>query len=185
METNKIANQRNVPYIPAGTPTGETRLTAEFITGKQAPLKMRKTRNQKAAKIYQLPFADINHAPGNHWILPTSNGYFGGYETGEAMALMFLKTIKEEGDHHPWLTYISESFRHRFQSVAEGSDEYKGLRGQHAGFFGALMTWLHKAAVLYGHSLDDVSMDELLAKANAGLNYDDNAHRRSLSDEDK
>lgn len=186
MKTNQKVNQPNFidSYIPAGTSTANCRLKPEFVTGQNQPLKIKKLPKPGMAKIYQLPFADSKHGPGSYWILPASNGYFGGYETGEAMALMLLKVLKEEPEPMPWLTYVSDSFCYRFSQVEQGSEEYAGLRGQHAGFYGALVAWLHKSAVIFRAELDEVTFDDLLVKASAGLNFDDKAYHNSLGDDD-
>lgn len=121
------------------------------------------------------------------WDIPATGNYFGGHETGEAMALAFLKFLRE-GDEvgcGRWLISVVESFMIRFEqegggqmvhgSVLDMSDGFSSFRGQYCGFFGLLSNWLWGAAKDLGANLDQITEKDLVCRANAGLNFDSHA----------
>lgn len=93
-----------------------TRLPAAFVGKAPSPIK-RKTRGKPGFR--RLPFVAERRteAAAPCWNVPASGGYFGDYETGEAMAQAFLKFLSGEQRDFPayWLTGIVESFMVRFE----------------------------------------------------------------------
>lgn len=172
-----------------------TRLPVEFINSPPTPIK-RKTRGKTGFR--RLPFVAGRHSKSANpfWNIPASGGYFGGYETGEAMALAFLKFLREEDSNIPsyWLTKIAESFMCRWEQeggsdMAERrhlnhSDGFDSIRGQYVGFFNTLSQWLSAAAKGMGSNLDRMTERELVARANMGLGFNHIAYMASLSDDE-
>ena len=114
-----------------------TRLPAAVVGKTPNPIK-RKTRGKPGFR--RLPFVAgwRTESASPCWNVPASGGYFGGYETGEAMAQAFLKFLREEKGDFPayWLTGIVESFMTRFEqeggkarrsgaSIAASSTRYR------------------------------------------------------------
>jgi len=168
-----------------------TRLKSAFIGRTATPLKVPRGAKAGAAR---LPFVASwrTETPARYWNAPASGGYFGGYETGEAMALMFLKFLRaEEGELAPMtLTQIAESFMVRFDQEGgyatnkrrgDSGDSFDSLRGQYVGFFNTLSTWLAASAKTLGASLDRLAEQDLVQRANWGLGFDDAAYMASLS----
>ena len=77
-----------------------TRLHAAFVGKTPNPIK-RKTRGKPGFR--RLPFVAgwRTESASPCWNVPASGGYFGGYETGEAMAQAFLKFLREEKGDFP------------------------------------------------------------------------------------
>ena len=145
------------------------------------PIK-RKTRDKTG--FYRLPFVAgwRTEADAHCWNVPATGGYFGGYETGNAMAQSFLKYLREEKSDVPayWLTNIVESFMVRFEQeggkamldrtpVSEWSDSFDSLRGQYVGFFNTVSQWLSASAKNLGGNLDSLTEQDLVRRANACL----------------
>jgi hypothetical protein len=173
-----------------------TRLPAAFVGKTTNPIK-RKTRGKPGFR--SLPFVAgwRTESASPCWNVPASGGYFGGYETGEAMAQAFLKFLRDEQGDFPayWLTGIAESFMVRFEqeggramkdrSPCSGSDGFEAFRGQYCGFFNTVSQWLAASAKHLGSNLDRLTEQDLVRRANAGLGFDHVAYMASLSDEDE
>lgn len=173
--------------------TTATRLPAAFIRKAPTPIKRKRRGN---AGFYQLPFVtNMSVSSPGCWSVPATGGYFGGYETGEAMAMTFMKFLREEEVRYPgrpWLTEIAESFMIRFEqeggvAMTEGSREktdsscsFDSFRGQYVGFFNTLLDWLSVSAKQLGSSLDHIEEKDLVTRANAGLGFDQAAYMASL-----
>lgn len=172
-----------------------TILPAAFVGKTTNPIK-RKTRGNPG--FCRLPFVAGRRAKSASpcWNVPASGGYFGGYETGKAMAQAFLKFLRvEEGDLAAYsLTGIAESFMIRFEQeggkamadyspCSERSETFEAFRGQYVGFFNTVSQWLAASAKHLGSNLDQLTEQELVRRANAGLGFDHVAFMASLSDE--
>ncbi|MDD3676036.1 hypothetical protein [Thauera propionica] len=171
-----------------------THLPAGFAGKPPLPIK-RKTRVKRGFR--RLPFVAGRSANSAApcWNVPASGGYFGGYETGEAMAQAFLKFLREEEGGFPayWLTFIVESFMIRFEQeggkamadrvpCSERSETFVAFRGQYCGFLNTVSQWLAASAKHLGASLDRISEQDLVRRANAGLGFDQAAYMASLFD---
>lgn len=164
-----------------------TKLNTQFLGEPPIPLK-RKARGKCA--IRNLPFVagprTVSDAP--FWHVPPTGGYVGGHETGEAMALEFLKAMRENEDGMVsfWLASVVGDFMVRYEQeggvtmarrkVTEQSPGFSALRGQYIGFFNLLSRWLSASAKHLGAELDDLTEEELLLRANAGLGFDSEAY---------
>lgn len=139
------------------------------------------TRRRGAFK--QLPFIDKDGLSG--WDVPASGGESGGWRTGEALAVMFLKHLREHGDakFSLELLCVVRGMARRYaevggdamaaRSLKQRSDEFNALNGQMVGFLGEIGRLLVAASRHMGASLDGISNEALLAKANAGLMADE------------
>ncbi|OQS31132.1 hypothetical protein [Chromobacterium haemolyticum] len=168
--------------------TVETRhIPAAFV--RKAPQRLQLHSKRKQA-FRRLPFVNKTL-----WDVPATGGYFGGYDTGEALALMFLKFLRQREangiePHH--LTWLAEAFMARAEEeggqamadlpIPEQTDSYGSFRGQYVGFFNTLTMWLSAASKHLGSKLDDIDDKTLLAQANAGLGFDEAAYLASLKD---
>jgi hypothetical protein len=151
-------------------------------TGASAPT--RKTRPlafrpRQKSPMRRLPFVGREHTADQSfsmWNVPASGGYFGGNTTGEAIATMYLRHIRETDAEicSPMLggMVISWAWRLASGDITPGSVEENSLRGQMVGFAHVLSKWLIAAARHMGDSLETLGNDALLAKANRGVAFD-------------
>jgi hypothetical protein len=132
----------------------------------------------------RLPFISSNaRAKAPNWNVPATGGYFGGYKTGECLAVAFLKyqRLHDVGD----LSSVVESFMIRFEAeggsamlnrpASEWSESFRALRGQYCGFFSCLSYWLHCAATAQGGDLDTTAEQDIEQVANDGLKFNEKA----------
>lgn len=132
----------------------------------------------------RLPFTRKNQdKPGPfYWNVPQSGGYFGGCTTGQNLALIYLKHLREHGSSsYGCLQNIALDM---FDYERDPSDTEDSLRGQVVGFFSTLDTWLNSAAKHNSDILDNLDSKKLLKTANAGLNFDSKAYIAYLASVD-
>lgn len=131
--------------------------------------------------IKRLPFfRKLTTDPARaYWDVPQFGGYFGGCTTGQNLALIYLKHLKEHGySSFGCLQHIALSmFEHERTSTEEG----ESFRGQVVGFFSALDEWLNVAAIQNGEALDNLDSNKLLKTANQGINFDSKAYMAYLA----
>ncbi|MGL6392550.1 hypothetical protein ACSZMV_00340 [Aeromonas veronii] len=123
------------------------------------------------------------------WQVPAAGGAIGGYETGEALALSYVKCLR--GEQRGRLVGIVSSMMAQYDQVGgqamaslpsyQWSEEFASFQGQMMGFFRVLDLWLHASAVQCGAGLARVSEQELLKRANIGLSFDNEAYLSALS----
>ncbi|HAK7737207.1 TPA: hypothetical protein ACOSJI_004700 [Salmonella enterica] len=161
-----------------------TRLPVEFV--RQPAASALRFKNRKKLPVHRLPFVDT--VPGkiglSFWAVPKTGGYFGGNETGCALARIYMKHLKEHG-----IGFAGGNLQgmvlDMFDCNNSDAPEVSALRGQVVGFFVELERWLAGAAKYLEGGLDKHDNKTLLKAANAGLNFDNEAYMASLSDEDE
>lgn len=137
--------------------------------------------NRKKLPLHKLPFVGNRNGPGkfpvSFWDVPKAGGYIGGCNTGRALALIYLKHLKEnENDGSGMLQNIT------FDMLA--GCENSARRGQVVGFFTELERWLSGAVKNLEGGLNGVSPKQLLKAANDGLAFDEEAYLASLPDDE-
>jgi len=166
----------------------------KLASNKLSTPRLLKRRPHVRTPFLQLPFVGSRGTKRTKrfWDVPATGGYFGGYKTGEAMALAFLKFLRADESEYPnyQLTQIVESFMVRFEEeggeamvdrrISDWSTSFDSLRGQHVGFFNTLSVWLAAAAKNLGPRLDNLTEQELVRRANAGLKFDSAAYIAEL-----
>jgi hypothetical protein len=156
--------------------------------------KILKFNNTRKINLHRLPFVanrrDDNITP--FWSIPATGGYCGGHQTGEAMALAYLKFLRSpEADKTGGLSFIVGSMMARYEMEGgqkmeemtpsnQQSESYSSFLGQYVGFFNELNTWLTLAAKYFGAELDNISESEILVRANNGLNLDEMQYVENL-----
>lgn len=142
--------------------------------------------HRRSLPLHQLSF--IDKVPGKRyfsfWAVPKTGGYSGGCKTGESLARLYLKHLKQH----------SKSFDDgRLPSIAldmfdieRGCHaEQRALLGQAVGFFSELECWLVAAVQYLDGGLDQYERKALLKAANAGLNDCNEVDMACPYDEDK
>lgn len=125
----------------------------------------------KSIPIHRLPFVGkAKNAIGvSFWAVPKTGGYRGGCQTGEALARIYLKHLKEHTSE-TGLPSLQRIALDMFDCALSESPEACALRGQAVGFFSVLEPWLAGAAKHLDGGLDEHDSKALLKAANTGLN---------------
>lgn len=126
-----------------------------------------KYHTRRSRRFHRLPFV-----PGGNrgvWGLPQGGGYRGGYITGEAMAVAFMKYLRSEDEENSgaclaWIVTDMAAGRAAMDGETRASYD-----GQTTGFLHQLGRFLIIAAKESCTSLDAVSERMILDRANAGL----------------
>lgn len=135
--------------------------------------------NDERIPCHRLPFVGTGiKNPGlAFWNVPETGGYTGGCRTGEALALLYMKHLREHG---PGPGGMLQNIA--FSMFGDRPDN-DAVNGQVVGFFRALeKMWF--SACRQNRALDDFKAADLLEAANAGLNFDEEAFLASLSDDE-
>lgn len=144
--------------------------------------------------LFRLPFASGPTLCHSLWDVPATGDYGGGYQTGEALAVMYLKYLRSperewSGDNE--LLHILDSLTQRITELTQPEYaslhpdtwpiELASLRGQRVGFLTTLNRWLIGAAQELGTRLDQVDDAHILKRANDGLRLDKDFVRSRLN----
>jgi len=157
----------------SGVPTG-------YVKEGAPRLKLHRERKHGMDK---LPFIAGERAttPTPCWQVPAVGGAIGGYETGEALALSYLKCLR--GEQQGRLVAIVSSMMAQYDQVGgpamaalpayQWSEEFASFRGQMMGFFGVRSVEASQRRV--GVRQRGLSVGLLLSRfgacQNAGPNY--------------
>lgn len=143
--------------------------------------------------LYRLPFAGGTTPSHGLWDVPALGDYPGGCQTGEALAVAYLKYLRSPerqwfGDTE--LVHIFDSLMQRITELAQPEHvgqrldalpiELASLRGQRAGFLNTLNRWLICAAQQLGAQLDQVDDARILQLARDGLRWEEDYVRSRL-----
>lgn len=136
---------------------------------------------RKKLPVHRLPF--VGPVPGkvgfSFWRVPKTGGYEGGCRTGEALAYIYLKHLREHGSGVGW--HLRKITLDMCDCKGVSGEEADATHGQIVGFFGALDEWLEVAMKHLGSQLDSLDNAALLKQANAGLSFDIEAYKATLS----
>lgn len=155
--------------------------------------RLRSHKNPDYARFGALPFISKRSGQVNFWTVPATGGYFGGFQTGEAIArqlLHYLQTAPDNGCHSGLGSIVRSLFK-QYDAVggddmaarptAEQSADFASVHGQMCGFFWEL------TAVLTAHAKRHPrhhTMDELIEQANLGLGFDEARYTAYLTARD-
>lgn len=128
--------------------------------------------------LHRLPFVGWHHGEIKFWDVPSTGGYVGGNLTGDALARIFLETLRQQPDAATpgaWLGWVAMGWmQHVFDMVGVKPDldpesRLNTLRGQVVGFTSVLSDVLREALRNPNTSLAPVDEQECLQQANEGL----------------
>lgn len=128
--------------------------------------------------LHRLPFVGWHHGEIKFWDVPSTGGYVGGNLTGDALARIFLGTLRQQPDAATpgaWLGWVAMGWMHHvFDMVGVKPDldpesRLNTLRGQVVGFTSVLSDVLREALRNPNTSLAPVDEQECLQQANEGL----------------
>lgn len=141
-------------------------------------------KSEATSPARRLPFYAREHEDrlSCFWAVPAVGGYTGGNETGCALAALYLKHLR---DHRaPFGGLLHNVVLDMVAAVSDDRSANLALRGQIVGFFCELESWLDRSIHFCGRGLDGINADEMLALANAGLNFDEDAYFDSMHDKE-
>lgn len=131
-------------------------------------MKKLRFRMSNPLPIHRLPFTRIKKNRACFWNVPRKGEYSGGCRTGKALALIYIKFLRENGRQVASLQHIVlDMFDLEYRQDA--SSKEKSLRGQIVGFFSELDQFLFASAKEMGNCLDKLDNLQLLEDANTGL----------------
>lgn len=127
-----------------------------------------KMNNRRKHPVRRLPFWGDKEGLRfkSFWVVPETGGYGGGCKTGEALACVYIKHIKEHGSFGGLLQHIVLGMA--------GMEDIRGgdaLKGQIVGFFTTIEGFLNTANKHINYKVFDIDYKELLKQANDGLNH--------------
>lgn len=142
-------------------------ISAQFI---QLPANTLKYEFDEGVRQIGLPFvSNKNSEQRSCWQVPATGGYTGGNQTGDNLAYIYLKHLREtRGEASESLSSIFLDMARVCQSE---TPESITIRGQIISFLSVIEDWVSAAAVRLGDPLDVLDSDILLQEANYGLNY--------------
>lgn len=147
-----------------------------------------KPRRKIAA--HRLPFVGREHSTPDYgligyWDVPLTGGYAGGNQTGLALAKLLLVYMRENHADE-MVGYAAGAMMLSMLEAARTADDdqFEALRGQALGVMNQLTPFLVGAAYHAGHELDGLDTKKVLALANAGLAFDEQARIASLTTEE-
>ena len=128
--------------------------------------------------LHRLPFIGRQHGEVKFWDVPATGGYAGGNLTGDALARIFLETLRQQSDAATpgaWLGWVAMGWMHHvFDMVGIKPDldpesRFNTLRGQVVGFTSVLSDVLREALRSPNLALPALDQEECLRQANEGL----------------
>lgn len=129
-------------------------------------------RPHESLPIHRLPFVRTKKNGACFWNVPRRGEYFGGCATGKALALIYLKFMRENSRNVASLQHIVLDMLGLSDDRGISSKNCS-LRGQVVGFFSELDRLLYAGAKEMGACLDRLDNVKLLANANRGLKGSD------------
>lgn len=128
--------------------------------------------------LHRLPFVGWHHGEIKFWDVPSTGGYVGGNLTGDALARIFLETLRKQPDAATpgaWLGWIAMGWMHHVFDMLgikpdlDPESRLSTLRGQVVGFTSVLSDVLRGALRNADTSLPALDEEECLRQANEGL----------------
>lgn len=128
-----------------------------------------KYHHRRKIRWHRLPFVQGKC----HWAVPATGGHLGGMITGEALAIAYLKFLRESPTADSCIDnlHMVVDAMYGQDGIPENTVENKSRCGQRAGFFFELTRFLWLMAQYRATPLDAVSEAMILKKANLGLQY--------------
>lgn len=125
-------------------------------------------RPDRSLPVHRLPFVRLEKKGACYWNVPRTGGYSGGCETGRALALVYLRFLRENRQGITFLQYIVLDMS-GMKSGKKAASGYKSLKGQIVGFFSEIDQFIHMCVKEKGNYLDALDDKTLLKIANTGL----------------
>ncbi|UXZ23194.1 hypothetical protein KZH41_02920 [Pseudomonas sp. YeP6b] len=130
----------------------------------------------------RLPFVGKDHGRQSFWDVPMVGGHFGGIDAGRAMALVYLKYVRDHrsDEIHNASGILSSILVAMDAKKPSTEDEAASLQGQRTGFMYEICSWIKAAAERLGSTLDVIPERSFVQQANEGLVRTDAAFMASI-----
>ena len=154
------------------------------VTGRSASSSAERPRStlrfhpEAEQTLHRLPFVGWHHGEIKFWDVPSTGGYAGGNLTGDALARLFLETLRHQPDAATpgaWLGWVAMGWMHHVFDMLgikpdlDPESRFNALRGQVVGFTSVLSEALREALRNGNVSLPPLDEQECLRQANEGL----------------
>ncbi|WP_207775109.1 hypothetical protein [Tamilnaduibacter salinus] len=139
---------------------------------------------EKAEIEERLPFVDVVPDSGklSRWAVPATGGYFGGAATGRHLAKIYLKHLQEFGfPTGGMLQNIALDMLDSEELSGQGAAT-RARSGQVTGFFSELERLIQTALDAGVEPASFGSSEQMLWRANAGINFDEEAYLNFVED---
>lgn len=153
------------------------KLSVVSTTAKPTKVRM-KLRAKHRAKLdmHRLPFVGRDHVQEENggvcfWDVPFTGGYFGGNETGEAIAYIYLAHLRHMSGNKSHKLGLGPILSEMMRRIPRTKEEHDSRCGQLIGFASVIGTWLGAAVDQLGERLETADQVGLLKAANAGLDF--------------
>lgn len=122
----------------------------------------------------RLPYAGSPMKAANgdvsFWSVPLTGGYAGGVHTGDALAVLALRYLRQNPEETKDENHlVSTALGWLETAKSANAEEFETLKGQVVGFIGRITPWTIAAARHVGQSLDTHDPEKILEQANSGL----------------
>lgn len=128
--------------------------------------------------LHRLPFVGRTHGDIKFWDVPCSGGYAGGTLTGDALARIFVDTLRQQPDSDTagaWFGWIAMGWMHHVFAIAgvkpdpDRDSPFNTFRGQVLGFASVLSDLVREALRHPDIAIPAFDGEKCLREANAGL----------------
>lgn len=124
--------------------------------------------------MHRLPFVGRDHVQEESggvcfWDVPFEGGYFGGNETGAAIAHMYLAHLRRANRNQCQKLDLGPILSGMMRRTPRTKEENDSRSGQLMGFASVIGAWLGAAVDQLGERLETADQAALLKAANAGL----------------
>lgn len=135
------------------------------------PVKPGKLKYRGIDDFFKLPFVayQFKRSSTPCWNVPATGGYFGGYQTGQSLALLYLKQQRLAKGNYGSLVNVVESMMMAYereggkamhaQAMEQWSESFNAFRGQYHGFFNTIAELVMQAAKQLSTNINDLSVD--------------------------
>lgn len=129
-----------------------------------------------AREEYRLPYAGSPTTTRNgnivFWSVPLTGGYSGGVHTGDALAVLALRYLRQHPEETKDENHLVSTVLGWLEATkSANSEEFETLKGQVVGFIGRITPWATAAARHVGQNLDTHDPEKILEQANNGLEW--------------
>lgn len=121
---------------------------------------------------HRLPFVGCSRGSWSWWDVPMTGGYVGGFEAGVALSQVLLIHLRQQPERSEESTELVEDVFLSMLDKARGAndEEFRSLSAQAVGFMRQIAPCIVGAAHHGCDSMDGLDIKQLLKRANASLN---------------
>lgn len=155
-----------------------TATSAPFPSFPKSAAKRLRYHTQAEEPLHRLPFVGWDHGQIKFWDVPCRGGYAGGTLTGDALARIFVDTLRQQPESATagaWFGWIAMGWMHHVFAMAgvkpdlDRDSPFNAFRGQVLGFASILSDLVREALRHPDIAIPAFDSEKCLREANAGL----------------